>query len=358
MNIKQVGILVQDLLNMAIDGGGYVALRINSPPGLGKTSVVRQAAERVGKQRGVKCTAKVVRLSEVEQPDVKGYGYLPKGNDNTVASAKMQFSLPFWAWDVERDGEVGILFLDEFSQCADDLQKVAGQVLLERGIGEYTLPPGVIVVAAGNREMDRSGVRKTMAFVQNRLMDINVEPNKDALVEWMETNRISPYVISFVEAHPGVVLADKVPDKPGPFCTPRTIVMLGQLIGRLTMDQFTECAVGLMGEGAGAMFVAHLRVIEELPKFSEIVANPEKAKVPADRPDASYAIVQIIAHNVDGQTAKAAFTYLRRMGREFQAAGLRTTLRRCPQIVQQPEFASWLRDNRALVEAANVFDKK
>ena len=352
MNINDAGKLIENLMDMAIDDGTYIATRFNSGPGLGKTSIVRQAALAVGRKRQCKVTAKVVRLSEVEQPDVRGYGIPPVGN---ISSNKMEFSLPFWAWDAEKDGKYGILFLDEFSQCADDIQKVAAQLLLERSVGDYTLPPGVIVVAAGNRESDRSGVRKTMAFVQNRLMDIDINPDKDSLVIWCEKNNISPHVTSFIEAHPGIVLQDKVPEKSGPFCTPRTMVMLGGLIGKMPMDRFTECAQGLIGEGAGAKFVAHLRVIEELPKYSEIAANPEKAKLPPDdRPDANYAIMQIIAHNVDGPTTKAAFTYLRRMGKEFQAAGLRTSLRRCPQIVQQPEFAAWLRDNRTLLEAANI----
>jgi hypothetical protein len=352
MNINEAGKLINDLLDMAIDDGKYVALRLNSGPGLGKTSIVRQAALQAGRKRGVKVTAKVVRLSEVEQPDVRGYGIPPAGN---ISTNKMEFSLPFWAWDKEKDGEYGILFLDEFSQCADDIQKVAAQLLLERSVGEYTLPAGVIVVAAGNRESDRSGVRKTMAFVQNRLMDIDINPYKDALIEWMEKNGISPHVISFVESHPGLVLQDKVPDRPGPFCTPRTVVMLGTLIGKMSMDRFTECATGLLGESAGAKFVAHLRVIEQLPKFSEIVADPKNAKLPPDdRPDGNYAVMQIIAHNVTGPTTKPAFEYLRRMGKEFQAAGLRSSLRRCPQIVQQPEFATWLRDNRSLLEAAHV----
>jgi hypothetical protein len=357
VNIKEAGNLTVNLLNLAIDEGKYVAVRFSSGPGLGKTSMVRQSAERVAKQRGVKVTAKVVRLSEVEQPDVKGYGFLPKGNDNTAASAKMQFSLPFWAWDREVDGDYGILFLDEFSQCADDLQKVAAQILLERSVGDYVLPPGVIVVAAGNRESDRSGVRKTMAFIQNRLMDIQISISKDALVEWMEKNGISPHIVSFVEAHPGDVLQEKVPDKPGPFCTPRSLVMLDPLIGKMTMEQFTECAAGLIGEGTGGKFVAHLRVIEDLPKYSEIVANPKGCKVP-ERPDANYAVMQIIAHNVDGATAKQAFEYLKRMGKEFQAATLRTSLRRCPQIVQHPDFAVWLRENRQLLEAANLIDSR
>ena len=372
MKINDARDLVIDLLEAAIKDHVYVAARFLSGPGMGKTSMVRQAAEIVSKRLGIHVSCKVVRLSEVEQPDVKGYGLAPetgelqevweriaKGQEADSAmirAARMQFSLPSWAWDKEIDGEYGILFLDEFSQCADDLQKVAAQILLERSVGDYTLPPGVIVIAAGNRESDRSGVRKTMAFVQNRVMDIVIDPNKDALVDWMERNNVSPHVVSFVEAHPGTVLQDRVPDKAGPFCTPRSLVMLGTLIGRMSMERFTECAQGLIGEGAGAQFVAHLRVIEELPKFSEIVANPEKAHVPKDRPDASYAVMHIIAHNVTPETARPAFKYLGRLGREFQAAGLRSAIKRCPTIAMNPDFATWLRENKALLEAANLMD--
>ena len=373
MKINDARDLTIDLLDMAIDHGEYVATRFLSGPGLGKTSMVIQAVEIVAKRRGIPMRAKVVRLSEVEQPDVKGYGLAPEAgglgsawdkiahgeelSGPELRAARMQFSLPSWAWDKEVDGEYGVLFLDEFSQCADDLQKVAAQLLLERSVGEYTLPRGVIVIAAGNRETDRSGVRKTMAFVQNRVMDITIEPNKDALVDWMERNNISPHIVSFVEAHPGIVLRDSVPDKPGPFCTPRTMVMLGRLIGKTTMERFTECAQGLIGEGAGAQFVAHLRVIDELPKYTAIVANPEKAHLPPqDRPDACYAIMQIIAHNVTPDTAKPAFKYLGRLGKEFQAAGLRSAIKRCPTIAMNPDFATWLRDNRALLEAANLMD--
>jgi hypothetical protein len=53
-----------------------------------------------------------------------------------------------------------------------------------------------------------------------------------------------------------------------------------------------------------------------------------------------------------------AFQYLARMPQEFQAAALRHSVRRTPQIVQHKEFAVWLRGNKKLLEAANLLDKK
>jgi hypothetical protein len=354
MKISDAKKLLVTLLQVAIEKQEYMCVRLLSGPGLGKSTAVKEAAAELSKKLGAKVGCKVVRLCEVEQPDVKGYGLPPEGN---VATSKMEFSLPFWAVDIERDGEYGYLFLDEQPQANDDVNKVAAELMLDRRVGDYQLPTGWIVVAAGNREQDRSGARKTMAFIQNRIADINIEPNKDALVDWMERNGVHHSIISFTEAHPAVVLADKVPEKPGPFCTPRSICRLSPYIDTMSMEMFTEFASGMLGEGAAAQYVAHLRVVDELPSYAQIVAAPKSVKVP-ERPDAAYATMRMISHNIDGATAVQAFEYLSRMGKEFQAAALRHTVRRTPQIVQHPQFAVWLRGNKSLLEAANLLDKK
>ena len=354
MKINDAEKLLITLLEVGVSSGHYATVRLLSAPGLGKSSIVKSAAATLTKKLGTKVGCKVVRLCEVEQPDVKGYGLPPESNR---ATSKMEFSLPFWAWDKEKDGEYGFLFLDEQPQANDDVNKVAAEIMLDRRVGDYQLPPGVIVVAAGNREADRSGARKTMAFIQNRIVDINITPNKDALVDWMERNGIHHTIISFTEAFPSEVLADKIPEKQGPFCTPRSMCLLSPYIDTMSMEMFTEFAGGAIGEGQAAKFIAHLRVVDELPTYEQIIQNPLKTKVP-ERPDAAYATMRMVAHNVSQETAMQAFQYLARMPQEFQAAALRHSVRRTPQIVQHKEFAVWLRGNKKLLEAANLLDKK
>ena len=354
MKISDAKRLLITMLNVAIEKQEYMCVRLLSSPGMGKSTIVKDAALELTKKLGQLVGCKVVRLCEVEQPDVKGYGLPPEGN---IATSKMEFSLPFWAVDIEKDGEYGYLFLDEQPQADDDVNKVAAELMLDRRVGDYQLPPGWIVVAAGNREQDRSGARKTMAFIQNRIADIQIEPSKDALVDWMEKNNIAHQIISFTEALPNIVLADKVPEKPGPFCTPRSICRLSPYMDTMSTEMFTEFAAGAIGEGAAAQFIAHLRVVDELPSYADIVARPKTTKVP-EKPDACYATMRMISHNIDGVTAAQAFEYLSRMGKEFQASALRHTVRRTPQIVQHPQFSIWLRGNKALLEAANLLDKK
>src|SRR5271165_6707586 len=277
MKISEAKKLLVILMEVAIDKQEYMCVRLLSMPGLGKSTIVKEAAAELSKRLKQKVGCKVVRLCEVEQPDVKGYGLPPEGN---ISTSKMEFSLPFWAIDIEKDGEYGFLFLDEQPQANDDVNKVAAELMLDRRVGDYQLPPGWIVVAAGNREKDRSGARKTMAFIQNRITDIEIAPNKDALVDWMEKNNIHHSIISFTEAHPAVVLSDKVPDKPGPFCTPRSICRISPFIDTMGMEMFTEFAAGTIGEGSAAQYIAHLRVVDELPSYASIVASPKTCKVP------------------------------------------------------------------------------
>ena len=341
------------LMDVALDKKEYACVRLLSGPGIGKSSGVRQAAAKLSKKYGKKCGVKLVRLCEVEQPDVKGFGIAD------VPNRKMIFTDPYWKIDPAVDGEFGFVFFDEQPQAADDVNKVWAEIADQRQVGDYKIPDGWLVVSAGNREGDRSGARKTMMFIQNRITDIEIDPDKDALVRWMEANNIHHTIISYTEAFPGEVLADKVPDKNGPFCTPRSICRLSPYIDTMPIDMFTEFAQGTIGEGSGSKFVAHLRVVDELPSYQEIVANPKKAKVPAaDRPDAVYATVHMVAYNVTPETAMAAFTYLGRLPPEFQATALGHAVKKTPQIVVHPEFAAWLRSNKGLLEAANLIDRK
>lgn len=351
MRINKAIQLLVTIMDVAVNKGEYACVRLLSGPGLGKSSAVREAAAILSKKYGKKCGVKLVRLCEVEQPDVKGYGIAD------VEARKMIFTSPYWEIDTLVDGEFGFVFFDEQPQAADDVNKVWAEIADQRRVGDYFIPDNWLVVSAGNREGDRSGARKTMAFIQNRIVDINIDPDKAALVDWMERHNIHHTIISYTEAFPAEVLADKVPEKPGPFCTPRSLCKLSPYIDEMSIEMFTEYAAGAIGEGAAAKFVAHLRVHDELPTYAQIVKSPKTTKVP-ERPDAVYATVRMVAHNVDKDTAVQAFEYLGRLPPEFQATALRHSVRKTPTIVQHPEFATWLRSNKKLLEAANLLDKK
>ncbi len=359
MRINQAKKLLKTNFELARTKGVYLSTLLVSGPGLGKSSVVEQAAAELSSQLGEPVGCRTFHLTTVEPPDVRGFGLPDKTTDGKRI---MTFTQPPWAVRAT-DPRYGFLFLDELGQASHDVQKPAAELLLHRRVGDYALPgvegqpagdgPCWIVVAASNREKDRSGVMRELAFVTNRRMAIDIQPDLGAWVEWAEKTGVHPLAIAFAKWKPGVVFTDAIPEKPGPFCTPRSLVMVSQLIGEYDDEMFTEAAFGLVGEGAGSELIAFLRVASKVPKFEEIVANPKSTPVP-EKPDASFAVMQMISHHVSDKTAKAAFEYLKRMPREFQVAGLRATFGRCPELVRGPQFAQWLRENKDLVLQANL----
>jgi hypothetical protein len=366
MYINQAKDLIKKLFRLQIETGERFSIEIVSGPGLGKSAIIKQAADELAREWGKPVGCKPFFLTTVEPPDVRGFGLPGKDDDGGLI---MQFTKAPWM-PRKSDPEYGFLFLDEFGQAQSDVAKPAAELLLNGRVGESVLPITWMVIAASNREKDRSGIHKSLAFIENRKMRIEIQPHVDSWVEWAESierdsagnivrDCINPWAIAFAKFKPALVFADSVPDKAGPFCTPRTLCKVAHLIGQLPMELFMEAAGGYMGQGAAAEFVAFLRVAEQLPKFDEIVADPEKCRLPEkDRPDAQYATTQMIAHRVDKKSAVSAFKYLRRMPKEFQVSGLKATLRRCTEMVQTPDFAQWLRDNKDLVMAANVLERK
>lgn len=352
MNIKEAKNLIKTTFKTQIETGVRFAIELQSGPGLGKSEGVAQVAEELTREWSEPVDMVSEILSTREAPDVAGFGIPSKDTDGSAIMVRTKAP-----W-MPRAGSAkfGILLLDEFRQANHDVQKPAAELLLNGRVGESHLPITWLVVAASNREKDRSGVQRELAFVTNRRMLINIEPSLDTWVDWAERKGIHPLAIAFAKVKPGLVFADAIPDKPGPFTTPRTLVRTSYLIGKLDMALFTEAAAGYMGEGAAAEFVSFLRVAEELPSFEEIVAAPNKAHLPT-RPDASYAAMQMIAHRVDEKSAEAAFQYLKRMGKEFQVAGLKATVRRSPVLMQTREFVSWIRENKDIVLAANLVNK-
>src|SRR5947208_2825514 len=109
------------------------------PPGCGKSSVVRQAADQLG------LDLIDLRVTLLDPVDLRG---LPRLTDDAAVWVPPAF-LP--------RGGSGVLFLDELAQAPPLVQAACLQLTLDRRLGEYALPGGWAVVAAGNRAGDRAG---------------------------------------------------------------------------------------------------------------------------------------------------------------------------------------------------------
>src|SRR5258707_5539567 len=109
-------------------------------PGIGKSSIVAQTAE------AHKMEMIDLRLSQLAPTDLRG---LPVA-DNGVSRWYPPEFLPR-----ERRG---ILFLDDVNLAPPTMQGIAQQLILDRRVGSYTVPAGLVIWAAVHRKGDQAAV--------------------------------------------------------------------------------------------------------------------------------------------------------------------------------------------------------
>lgn len=233
------------------------------PPGIGKSSIIAQIA----KEKGIACID--LRLSLLDPTDLRGIPFFDAVNQ-TAIWAPASF-LP--------DGNIkeGILFLDELNTAAPMVQASAYQLILDRKIGEYTLPDGWSIVAAGNRESDRGVVFRMAAPLANRFIHLDMEVSVDDWRAWAINNNIDLSIISFISYRPDALFTFNTQSDTKAFATPRTWQYVNEvLLSKPEDDLIMSLISGAIGEELAASFLGFKAVIKDLPDIDEILDGREK----------------------------------------------------------------------------------
>ena len=216
-----------------------------SPPGVGKSEMVYQAAA----EAGLACRS--LLGTQIAPEDVSG---VPKIIGERSVFCPPRLLLP-------ENAQTFCLFLDELPACAPDVQKAFYSLLLERRLGEHTLPAGTWVVAAGNRQHDRALVRAMSSALVNRVTILNLRVDTDEWQDWARRNAIRADIRSYISFMPDALMRE-VPNDPQPFSTPRAWALLSQALdmaeqaGILTRDSRRALAFGRLSAEDAAVFCA------------------------------------------------------------------------------------------------------
>ena len=130
-----------------------------------------------------------VRASLLDPTDLRG---IP-----TVENGRAVWCPPSFLPTAD-DGPGGILFFDELSAAPPLVQASLYQLVLDRRVGEYELPDGWRIVAAGNRQEDKSVVFRMPAALANRFVHLDFEVDYDDWRDWAVARGIHPLVIGFL----------------------------------------------------------------------------------------------------------------------------------------------------------------
>jgi len=187
---------------------------------------------------------------------------------------------------VVRIEDKALLFLDELSAAAPETMNAALQLVLDRRVGEYDLPPDVPVVAAGNRESDAAFVNPMPAPLANRFCHLRLQVNLDDWIAWALEHKLSPDVIGFLKWKGRTALAhfeqaEQIEGDLG-FPSPRSWALLSeQMDPSLEPEVVNAIIAGFIGKARGHEFVQHRAVSSMLPSTDDILQGKE-VKMPGE----------------------------------------------------------------------------
>ena len=311
-------------------------LFIHGAPGVGKSKIVCQAAER----HKIECLD--WRLVLMDSVDLRG---IPSVTSDGLTRWNPPAELP-------RKGR-GILFLDEFPQASVQVQNASTQLILDRKLGSYVLPDGWVCIAAGNRDSDRAATQRMPSHVANRFKHVTLDVDVDEWVEWAEENGIDPRIVAYHKFRRNHLHLFDPKSQEKAFASPRSwefasdeLKAHATLSDALSASEQLESFAGIVGQIAATDFVGFLRILEKLVTVDSILLSPETAALSEDAA-VTYALVYALLDRADRKTLAAIDTYLRRIASEWSFAFYKLIERRKPELCKTKEFVKWATENQA-----------
>jgi hypothetical protein len=246
------------------------------------------------------------------------------------------------------EGE-GVLFLDELSQAPDSVQSSLLQLVLDRRLGEYRMPDGWRILAAGNRVTDGTFSRKISKALGSRFAThLELAVDLDEWCAWAIDNNVPAEVISFLRLRPDLLHNFEAKAQGNSFPCPRVWANVGKFMGKLPFEAELPFFAGALGFGAAAEFTSFLQIYRDLPDIEAIMLNPDDAEVPKE-PSILYALCGAMSRKISSENVSQAFRYMKRLPTEFQVVWLRDALQTESMLASSKEFASWAKDNGDLL---------
>ena len=287
-------------------------------PGVGKSAAAKYIADEDG------YTFHDIRALLMEPQDLQG---LPTFRQDDAGRTRSDHALPMFL--PPSDSPDSHLFvLEEVTSAMPTMQAALYQMVFDRRIGEYRLPPGAAIIACGNRTTDR-GVAYAMPtpLASRFVCHLDVEPDVVEWVEWGVGAGIETEVLFWMDYRPAS-LYEFDPKRVGQpnnhtFPCPRTWEFVSHYLRArrghgINEDLEVKILVGMLGEARGLEFAAFLRMWRQLPHPKAVHADPEGCRLP-DTPDARIALCGALYNHLDESNFGAVVTVAGRMEPEVGA---------------------------------------
>lgn len=211
MNIKSATEQIEGAVRAYLakdDEGSYLIplemqrpIILMGPPGVGKTAIAAQVAERLSLNFVSYSITHHTRQSALGLPYIAEESF-----DGTVykVSRYTMSEIIAATYDAMKASGVreGILFLDEINCASETLMPSMLQFLQYKTFGQHRLPQGWVVVAAGNPPAYNRSARDFDPAMLDRLKRIEIEPDLKVWMDYAVAHGVHPAITSYLEAKP------------------------------------------------------------------------------------------------------------------------------------------------------------
>ena len=261
-------------------------LMVWGAPGLGKSTILRDAAREAG------IGFIDVRLAQREPVDIRG---LPVPGEDGVK------------WLVSSDwprdpASRGIILFDEITAADRSLQVAAYELILDRRLGElYRVPDGWYICAAGNRTGDRAVATTMSSALANRFLHVELGEDAEGWVAWALRHDILPVVTAFIRFRPGLLFRQEGENLERGWPTPRAWERVSRMLEAMPAEDeglVRAMVYGLVGNGAGVEFMEFRKLSATMDDVLAIMRDPAaEIKVP-QKADLRFALCSAAAYHV------------------------------------------------------------
>jgi len=278
------------------------------PPGIGKTSLVEQAARELG--IGFKAV-----IAHLYQPvDVLGFPFLHP------ETHRQEYGAPSVFPDAERDGERGVFFIDELPNCVPAMQSAWAIIILERSTKHYKFPPGWFMACAGNNATDRAGSSRFISALENRVVHYNVTTDLEEFFSYAIARALHPTVMGFLKKFPDFLLKFDPKSPERGFPSPRSWELASDIMKMMPFDparidedaeeagsitrarsNLRDTLAGALGPGTATEFMSYLKMWKDMPDLEDILSGRADLKILENRVDLMRAVVMSVMSWAGGQ---------------------------------------------------------
>jgi hypothetical protein len=260
-------------------------LMVWGPPGVGKSSVIKAVADKLGIE------FRDYRLSQVEPVDLRGLPVPNKENKSVEW---------FVTGDFPRDKKSkGIILFDEISAADRSLQVAAYELILDRRLGSlYSLPDGWLIVAAGNRAEDRAVSCTMSSALANRFMHVEMGVNSEDWMDWGRGHGIEPSVLGFIQFKPHMLFSQNEGENlERGWPSPRSWHRVSEVVKICKNEGLLRKMVyGLIGNATGTEFMSFLKLNRKFENVLEYMLDAKKKVEIPEKIDERHAFISAMVY--------------------------------------------------------------